>query len=81
MQTHQLAQSFAGLVSNLLEKNKAFLDKVVAKSGVTVRFKSTSVKSKGGKTGEYRYWTVIALGVKKLEEELEYYNGLISYSF
>ena len=57
--------------------NKAFLDKVVAKSGVTVRFKSTSIKTKGGKTGEYRYWTVVALGVKKLEEELEYYNGTL----
>ena len=57
--------------------NKAFLDKVVAKSGVTVRFKSTSIKTKGDKTGEYRYWTVVALGVKKLEEELEYYNGAL----
>ena len=57
--------------------NKAFLDKVVAKSNVTVRFKSTSIKTKGGKTGEYRYWTVVALGVKKLEEEFEFYNGTL----
>ena len=57
--------------------NKAFLNKVVAKSGVTVRFKSVSIKSKGVKTGEYKYWAVIGLGVKKLEEELEYYNGAL----
>ena len=57
--------------------DEAFLSKVAQKTGVTVRFKSTSVKSKGNKTGDYRYWTVVALGVKKLEEELEYYNGTL----
>ena len=57
--------------------DEAFLSKVSQKTGVTVRFKSTSVKSKGNKTGEYRYWTVVALGVKKLEEELEAHNGML----
>jgi len=57
--------------------DKSFLDKVASKTDVTVRFKSTSVKSKGEKTGQYRYWTVIALGVKKLEEEIEEHRGLM----
>jgi len=57
--------------------NEKFLDKVVNKTGVTVRFKSGSVKSKSVKTGVYRYWSVVALGVKKLEEELNYYNGIL----
>ena len=56
--------------------DEAFLSKVAQKTGVTVRFKSTSVKSKGNKTGDYRYWTVVALGVKKLEEEIEAHNGM-----
>ena len=56
--------------------NEAFLSKVAQKTGVTVRFKSNSVKSKGTKTGEYRYWAVVALGVKKLEEEIEIHDGM-----
>ena len=56
--------------------NEAFLSKVAQKTGVTVRFKSTSIKSKGVKTGEYRYWAVVALGVKKLEEEIEAHDGM-----
>jgi hypothetical protein len=57
--------------------NATFLNKVVNKADVTVRFKSTSIKSKGIKTGEYRYWTVVALGVKKLQEEIDVYDGLL----
>lgn len=53
-----------------------FLNKVARKTDVTVRFKSTSVKSKNVKTGEYRYWTVVALGVKKLEEEIDSHQGM-----
>lgn len=56
--------------------DEEFLSKVARKTDVTVRFKSTSIKSKGVKTGEYRYWTVVALGVKKLEEEIEQHNGV-----
>jgi len=56
----------------------AFLDKVASKTSVTVRFKSTSVKSKGVKTGEYRYWSVVSLGVKKLDEEFNQYEGILT---
>lgn len=58
--------------------DKSFLDKVANKTNVTVRFKSTSVKSKGTKTGEYRYWTVVSLGIKKLEEEIESAGNLLT---
>ena len=57
--------------------NKAFLNKVAEKSNVTVRFKSNSIKINGVKTGEYKYWAVIGVGVKKLEEEFEHYNGTL----
>jgi hypothetical protein len=57
--------------------DKTFLNKVAQKASVTVRFKSTSVKVKKVKTGEYKYWSVIAIGVKKLEEELEAHNGML----
>jgi hypothetical protein len=55
--------------------DNSFLSKVASKTDVTVRFKSTSVKKGGEKTGEYRYWSVVALGVKKLDEEFAQYDG------
>lgn len=58
--------------------DKSFLDKVANKTNVTVRFKSSSVKAKGTKTGEYRYWTVVSLGIKKLEEEIESAGNLLT---
>ncbi len=73
-----LSSDSNGDVSHLYKStNKAFLNKVAQKANVTVRFKSTSIKSKGVKTGEYKYWSVVAIGVKKLEEEFEYYNGTL----
>jgi hypothetical protein len=58
--------------------NKAFLDKVADKTNVTVRFKTTSVKTKGEKTGKYRYWTVVSLGLAKLEEEINAAGNLLT---
>lgn len=58
--------------------NKAFLDTVAEKTNVTVRFKTTSVKSKGEKTGKYRYWAVVALGISKLEEEINAAGDLLT---
>ena len=57
-----------------------FLDKIATKTAVTVRFKSTSVKSKGVKTGQYRYWSVVSLGVNKLDEEIYNYKGVLTES-
>lgn len=52
--------------------NKIFVRKVIEATNLYVRFKSTSVKSKGKKTGEYDYWTVMSMttNAKKLEKEL-----------
>lgn len=55
--------------------NNTFLDKVASKTTVTVRFKSTSEKSKGQKTGQYRYWSVVSLIVNKLQEEFSAHEG------
>jgi hypothetical protein len=58
--------------------DESFLNKVAEKISVTVRFKSTSIKSKGIKTGEYRYWTVVSLGIKKLKEEIQSAGNLLT---
>lgn len=52
--------------------DKTFARKVIEATNLYVRFKSTSVKSKGEKTGEYDYWTVMSMttNAKKLEKEL-----------
>lgn len=49
--------------------DEGFLARVASRAKVTVRFKTTSVKTKEGKTGQYRYWSVIALIVDKMNEE------------
>jgi len=47
----------------------AFCAKIANEVRVQVRFKSESEKSKGKKTGYYRYWSVVALILAKIEEE------------
>jgi nitrate reductase NapAB chaperone NapD len=47
----------------------SYLAKVAGQANVTVRFKTTSEKSGGGKTGRYRFWSVVALIVNKMDEE------------
>mgnify|MGYP000145507713 FL=1 len=42
---------------------------------VSVRFKTTSVKKGGKKTGEYRYWSVIGLIIDKMQEDLNNMDG------
>jgi hypothetical protein len=48
------------------------VNKVVKNTKVSVRFKTSSVKRGGEKTGEYKYWSVIGLITSKLTEEVEY---------
>jgi hypothetical protein len=52
--------------------DSSFARKVIEASNLYVRFKSSSVKAKGVKTGDYDYWTVMAMttNAKKLEREL-----------
>ena len=49
----------------------AYVSKVAGQMKVSVRFKTTSVKKKGVKTGEYRYASVVGLNVQKMHEEAE----------
>jgi len=51
-----------------------FLSGVAAKSKVTVRFKTTSEKTKEGKTGRYRFWSVVSIIVNKMDEEFSEYE-------
>lgn len=54
--------------------DSAYIDKVAKKMKISVRFKTTSEKTKEGKTGRYRYWSAIGLIVNKLTEEISYYE-------
>ena len=47
----------------------AYCASVAKKARVQVRFKTTSEKKGGEKTGYYRYWSVVALIMGKVEEE------------
>jgi len=57
--------------------DSSYISKVAKRMKVTVRFKSTSEKIKGGKTGRYRYWSAVALIVDKLTEEISAYDGQV----
>ena len=70
--THFLTCDFDGNNVHLIPvTNKAYVNKIASRVKPTVRFKTTSVKSKGVKTGQYRYWSVVGLIVDKLTEEIE----------
>jgi hypothetical protein len=47
----------------------AYCAAVARKVRVQVRFKSTSEKTSAGKTGYYRYWSVVSLIMGKVDEE------------
>jgi hypothetical protein len=53
--------------------NKAYLKKIADIAKVDVRFKSNSQSVKGVKTGAYRYYSVLGLGVTKLDVMKEEY--------
>lgn len=57
--------------------DSAYISKVAKKMKVSVRFKTTSEKSKGEKSGRYRYWSAIGLIVNKLNEEINAYDGQV----
>jgi len=71
--SHMLVCEFDGSRANLHEvSNSSYVNKVVKNTKVSVRFKTSSVKRGGEKTGEYKYWSVIGLITSKLTEEVEY---------
>jgi len=49
----------------------AYFASVAKKARVQVRFKTTSEKKGGEKTGYYRYWSVVSLIMGKIEEEFD----------
>lgn len=51
------------------EINNKVINSVASSTKVSVRFKSTSVKKKNVKTGEYNFWSVVGLIVKDYKEK------------
>lgn len=75
--THFLVTTFDGEQSSIHSvKDEKYVSKIASRMKVSVRFKTTSVKTaSAGKTGEYRYWSVIGLIVDKMQEDLEKMDG------
>jgi len=74
--THFLVSSFDGKTNALHSvKEKKYVTKIANQMKVSVRFKTTSVKRGGKKTGEYRYWSVIGLIIDKMQEDLNNMDG------
>jgi hypothetical protein len=53
------------------------VNSVANSTKVSVRFKSTSVKKKGIKTGEYNFWSVVGLIVKDYKEKYTKINEIL----
>ena len=58
--------------------NDTVVNSVSNSTKVSVRFKSTSVKKKGEKTGEYNFWSVVGLIVKDYKEKYTKINELLN---
>jgi|688.fasta_scaffold06269_16 hypothetical protein len=58
--------------------NDTVVNSVANSTKVSVRFKSTSVKKKGEKTGEYNFWSVVGLIVKDYKEKYTKINELLN---
>jgi len=76
--THFLTASFDGKKAGLKKvTDKAYVSKIADQMKVSVRFKSTSQKVGGKKTGKYKYWSAVGLIVDKLEEDMKPISGEI----
>ena len=70
--THFLTCDFSGDNAHLVPvTNASYVNKVVKKTKVSVRFKTTSEKAGGKKTGRYKYWSAVGLVTNKLDEEIQ----------
>ena len=70
--SHFLVSDFDGKKNKIKRvDDSSYVAKVAGQMKVSVRFKTTSVKKKGVKTGEYRYSSVVGLNVSKMHEEAE----------
>jgi len=59
------------------EIDDTVINSVANSTKVSVRFKSTSVKKKGVKTGEYNFWSVVGLIVKDYKEKYTKVNEIL----
>ena len=76
--SHFLTVSFEGDTAHLkLVKDKAYVSKIAKQMKVSVRFKSSSQKLGGKKTGKYKYWSAVGLIIDKLDEEMRPIEGQI----
>ena len=54
-----------------------YCEKIADAMKVQVRFKTSSRKLKGVKTGEYNFWSVVSLIVNAMSEDVQYNNKVI----
>lgn len=74
--THFLTTSFDGKKNKLKSVNDtAYVASIASQMKVSVRFKSSSQKIGGKKTGQYKYWSAVGLIVDKLEEDVNTLQG------
>jgi hypothetical protein len=77
--THFLTCGFDGENAHLVPvTNASYVNKVVKKTKVSVRFKTTSEKVGGVKTGRYKWWPVVGLVTNKLDEEIQAAGDLLT---
>ena len=77
--THFLTCGFDGENAHLVPvTNASYVNKVVKKTKVSVRFKTTSEKVGGAKTGRYKYWSAVGLVTNKLDEEIQAAGDLLT---
>jgi hypothetical protein len=69
--THFLVTDFDGKKNSLHPvTDKKYVRSIAEQMKVSVRFKTTSVKTKAeGKTGAYRYWSVVGLIIDKMQQD------------
>lgn len=76
--THFLTTTFDGKKAHLAKVSDSnYVQKIADQMKVSVRFKSSSQKVGGKKTGKYKYWSAVGLIVDKLEEEMKPIEGQI----
>lgn len=77
--THFLTCEFDGENAHLIPvTNAQYVNKILKRTKVSVRFKTTSEKKGGAKTGRYKYWSVVGLVTNKLLEEIESAGDLLT---
>jgi hypothetical protein len=71
--SHFLTCTFDGDDAHLIPvSDRSYISKIADRISVTVRFKSSSQKKAGKKTGKYHYWSVVGMVVDKLNEEIDH---------